>query len=154
MRRTLFGFSDMSSDIKIENKSFMDAIKEKISKGKINTHKQKTSRMWRQKEEIGNIIVAFQLILQHFSIRKPKKGTISVTEETKLGCRPNGAVVHSEVGETHRSKTCCEMSVMPVPNTWMTRAWGHRGSQQQRLEPKVMQSLSISTLMLAACSVL
>lgn len=45
MRRTLFGFSDMSSDIKIENKSFMDAIKEKISKGKINTHKQKTSRM-------------------------------------------------------------------------------------------------------------
>lgn len=45
MRKVLFGFSDMSSDIKIENKSFIDAIKEKISKGKINMRKQKTSRM-------------------------------------------------------------------------------------------------------------
>lgn len=42
---------------------------------------------------------------------------MSVTEETKFGCRPNGAVVHSGIGENHQSKTCCEMPVMPIPNT-------------------------------------
>lgn len=60
----------MSNDMKIENKSFIDAVKEKISKGKINTCKQKRSKMWRQKKETGYIIVVFQLILQEFNTRK------------------------------------------------------------------------------------
>jgi len=140
MWNILFGFSHISNDMKIRNKSFIDAIKEKTSKGKINTHKQKRPKMWRQKKGTGYIIVVFQLILQQFNIRKYNRKTISIIKVTKLGYRPNKAVAHSKGGETHqstltRTKSGVKCLVALLPNMrMMTRAWVHQVPQKPSAE--------------------